>query len=182
MFICASVVGRPMAITSEIEEDAQLLDRLKSGFHQIVVLHERATDTSIFCQRFLEERIYITVPLTHPLAGKPSVTFAELSDEKVLVSAGIGFWMDVCHRHFANGNLLVQKNVDALGELADASSLPFFNSDRMIERGFFMPDRVSIPIADEDAHTAYYIACLSSEKKRFGSMFNAVRETVLREG
>ena len=89
--------------------------------------------------------------------------------------------MDVCRTHFDPANLLVQNSIEAMGELVEASSLPFFNSDRMLERGYGIPDRVSIPLIDEDAHAVYYIVCLSSDKKRLGSVFNAVREMVLRK-
>ena len=88
--------------------------------------------------------------------------------------------MEICKKHFDPASLLVQHSVEAMGELVEASSLPFFNSDRMLERGYDRKDRVSIPIKDEDAHVTYNIACLASEKKRFGAIFNAVREAVLR--
>lgn len=87
--------------------------------------------------------------------------------------------MNICRENMSEDNLLIQINHNAMSELIDASSLPFFNSDRMIERGYVNPDRVTIPINNSDAHAVYYIACLASYKKKYGSAFNAVRSVVL---
>ena len=59
--------------------------------------------------------------------------------------------------------------------------MPVFNSDRMMERGYDVPGRVTLPITDETAHATYYLACLNSEKKKYTSLFNAVRAFVIRE-
>ena len=169
-----------MAITSEIADDDVLLSGLKNRLYQLIVLHEKPKGKEFFCQRFLTESLYVTLAKEHPLAYKASISFADLSGTSILVSGNIGFWMDVCKEHFDPANLLVQSSIEAMGELVEASSLPFFNSDRMLEHGYGIHDRVSIPIDDDDAHATYYIACLSSEKKLFSSVFNAVREAVLR--
>ena len=70
--------------------------------------------------------------------------------------------------------------MDALGELIDASNLPFFNSDQMLKAGYQPPDRVALPITDPEAHTTYWIACLASEQQKFCSVFSAVRGNLLR--
>ena len=170
-----------MAITSEIAPDDRLISGLKSKLYQLVILHQPPEDKELFCQRFLEERLYVTLPQNHPLAKRESLRFADLAGNSILVSGNIDFWMELCKRHIAPSHLLVQNSVEAMGELVEASSLPFFNSDRMMERGYDHPERVSLPLEDDDARAVYYIACLSQDKKRFGSVFSAVREAVLRK-
>lgn len=169
-----------MAITSEIAEDDRLIRGLKNGLYQLVILHKQPEEKELFCQRFLEEQLYVTLPKSHPLSDRKSINFSDLAGNGILVSGNVGFWLDICRKHFHPSNLLVQSSVEAMGELVEASSLPFFNSDRMLERGYDHPERVSIPIEDTDAHATYYIACLSHEKKRFGAVFSAVGEAVLR--
>ena len=92
----------------------------------------------------------------------------------------IGFWMDVCRRRLNADDLLIQNSMETLFDLIEASSLPHFTSDRILERTGPNPDRVTIPIEDSDAKTTYYIACLNSEKKKYGAVFSAAREAVLR--
>ncbi|MBQ9608007.1 MAG: LysR family transcriptional regulator [Lachnospiraceae bacterium] len=169
-----------MAITSEIADDDRLISGLKNGIYQLAILHEQPDEKELFCQRYLEERIYLSVPKEHPFAKKKSVSFDDMKELRMLVARNIGFWMNVCKNNLPTDNLLIQNSLEALYELIYASSLPCFNSDRMIERGSDMPERVNIPITDEDAHTIYYIACLSSERKKYSSVFNVARSTVIR--
>ena len=122
----------------------------------------------------------LLLPKDHPLSDRKSVTFDDLRGNKVLLGAAIGFWMDICRRRLNTEDLLIQNSMEALYDLIEASSLPHFTSDRILERTCPNPDRVTIPIEDGDAKTTYYIACLNSEKKKYGAVFSAAREAVLR--
>ncbi|MBQ3579070.1 MAG: hypothetical protein II974_10465, partial [Firmicutes bacterium] len=142
--------------------------------------HALPEDKSIFCQRYMDERIYISIDRDHPIARQESVTFEQLKGLRILVSEGIGFWMNICKEHLDPSDLLIQHNMDALTELVEASSLPVFNSDRMIDKGDELPGRVSVPISDDDAVATYWLACLAPDQRKYRSVFNAVRSYALR--
>ena len=167
-------------LTELSDNDERLITGLKNHQYDMVILHTLPEDKSLFCQRYMEERIYISIAEDHPLAKKESVTFDELKDIRILVSANIGFWMDICKKHLAVSDLLVQSSTDALDELADASSLPIFNSDRMIELGYEAPRRVSVPISDDDAHATYWVVCRAEDQRNLRSIFNVVRGYAIR--
>ena len=168
-----------MAINSEIADDEKLISGIRNRIYQLAVFHERPLSKDLFCQRFIEEQLYISLPENHPLAAEKDLSFSDLSGMSILVSGNIGFWMDIARKHCADSNLLVQNNLDAMSELVEASTLPCFNSDRMMERGYAQPGRISIPIRDADAHVTYYIVCLSSEQKRFAHFFSDIRALIL---
>ena len=88
--------------------------------------------------------------------------------------------MNVCREKMPEDNLLIQKNHDAMGELIEAFSLPFFNSDRMMERGYMPSDRIAVPISDSQANVSYYIACLSEEKKKFEDLFSNISGNIIK--
>lgn len=167
-------------LTELVNNDELLLTGLKNHRYDMVILHTLPEDKSLFCQRYMEEQIYISIAKDHPMAQQESVTFKELSGIRILVSANIGFWMDICKKHLTMSDLLVQNSSDALDELAGASTLPMFNSDRMIELGYDAPGRISVPISDEDAHATYWVACRTEDQIRFRSIFNAVRGYTIR--
>ena len=169
-----------MAVTTELADDERLLSGLRNRVYQLAILHEKPEDKDLFCQHYLEEKLFIVLPKDHPLSDRKSVTFDDLRGYKVLLGAAIGFWMDVCRRRLNAEDLLIQNSMEALFDLIEASSLPHFTSDRILERTGSNPDRATIPIEDEDAETTYYIACLNSEKKKYGAVFSAAREAVLR--
>ena len=168
-------------LSSELlSNDEQLLKGLRNHLYQLVILHENPEDKTLYCQRYLEEKLYITVPEDHPLAIKQSVTFDELKGFRILMTSAIGFWMGVTLKHLSESDLLIQTSTDALAELIDASNLPFFNSDQMMRAGVEFPGRISLPITDGDAHATFWLACLASEQLKYRSLFSAIRGTMLR--
>lgn len=167
-------------LTELVSSDEALVKGLKNRQYDMVILHTLPDDKSLFCQRYMEEQIYISISNDHPLARQSSVSFSDLSGIRILVSAHIGFWMDICKKHLNTSDLLVQNNADALDELADNSTIPLFNSDRMIELGYNAPGRISIPLCDEDAHATYWVVCRTQDQNKFRSIFNVVRGYAIR--
>ena len=166
-------------LTELADSDEHLLKGLKNRQYDLVILHSLPNDRSLCCQRYMDEQIYISIAEDHPIASRDSVTFRDLEGMRILVSGAIGFWMDICRKHLSDSDLLVQNSADALNELISASSLPFFNSDRMIELGYTAPERKSVPISDPDARATYWVACPAAEQGRYRSIFNAVRRYAL---
>ena len=167
-------------LTELVDTDELLLTGLKNRRYDLVILHSLPEDKTLYCQRYMDEQICLTVDENHPFAQKKSISFAEMLGMRILVSGKIGFWMDICKKHLSEEDLLVQRGLEALGELIEASTLPFFNSDRMIEMGVQIPGRVSVPISDEDAHATYWVACRASDQSKYRSIFNTVRSYALR--
>ena len=167
-------------LTELVDTDEHLLTGLKNRRYDIIILHSLPEDKALYCQRYMDEQIYLTVDENHPFAKKKSISFAEMRGMRILVSGRIGFWMDICKKHLSESDLLIQTSSEALGELIEASTLPFFNSDRMIEMGYQTPGRVSVPIGDEDAHATYWAACRTSDQNKYRAIFNAVRSYTLR--
>ena len=167
-------------LTELVSDDDRLLSGLKNHQYDLVILHTLPEDRALFCQRYMEERIYLAIPEDHPIAGQESVTFEQMKGLRILVSQGIGFWMDICKKHLSVSDLLVQSGMEALGELVEASSLPVFSSDRIIDLGYEIPGRIAIPISDEDAHATYWVVCRAANQKKFRSIFNVVRSYALR--
>lgn len=167
-------------ISTEIVSDDRLISDLKNRSYQLAILHHDPDDRALFCQRFMEEQLYISVAEDHPLAEKECVSFDDLKGIRILMDANIGFWMDVCRSRLSPADLLVQSSFDAFSELIQASRLPLFNSDQFLARGYHPPERVSIPITDPEARATYYLCCLASEQKAYRSLFNAIRGNVLR--
>lgn len=168
------------AITSEVADDDKLIVGLKNHIYQLAVLHEQPNDRNIFCQRYIDEHLYITFPAGHPLVSRKAISFAELKGMSILAHGGSGFWLDICRQNLKGAKLLVQDSMDVLRELIDSSSLPAFHSNRAVEYGYESVERVSIPISDKSAYAIYYLSCLNSEKTKYDSIFNAVRSAVIR--
>ena len=169
-----------IVLTTEIVDDIRLMEGVQSGLYQLAILHAPVGDKNFICQRYWDERLYVTVPLEHPLAAKKEISFQDLEGISILVSGNAGFWIDLCRQKLKEANLLIQHSAEVMTELVDASTLPVFNSDRMLERGYGVSGRVSIPISDPEAETTYYIVCPASQRKRYMPVFNTVRSVLIR--
>ena len=167
-------------ISAELESDDRLIKGLKNRAYQLVILHHDPDDRSLFAQRLMEEKLYLSIAVDHPLAERKSVSFADMKGLRILMDSNVGFWREVCRNKFSESDLLVQSSFDAFSELVQSTSLPFFNSDQFIARGYEAPGRKSIPISDPEAHATYWLACLASEQKQYRPVFNAVRGNLLR--
>lgn len=167
------------SLITEIANDTHLVKGLKDHRYDLVILHEKTNDRSLFQQRYMEENLYISIAENHPLAKKDQLSFSDLKDIRILTAGGTGFWLDTVREKLNSSDILVQDDPDVMDELVDASTLPVFNSNQAIRIGYETPGRVSIPISDQEAHAVYYITCLSASKTKFDSVFSAVRSTLL---
>ncbi|MBR3018876.1 MAG: LysR family transcriptional regulator [Clostridia bacterium] len=168
------------AITTELANREQMLAGLRSRNYQLAIFADLPEDRDLYCQRFNEDRLCVSFPPEHPLAIKEAITFDDLKDISVIAAGNAGYWIYVCEQHMPQKNLVVQNNVEALVELVDSSSMPVFSSQHLVEQGNAAPGRVTVPVLDEAAHAVFYLACLSSEKQKYMSLFNAVRAQTIR--
>lgn len=171
---------RDKSILTEIAPDEVLIDRLKNHSCQLAVLHEHPKDKTLFCQRYFSEQLYISLPREHPLAVKKELTAADLEGLSIL-TFDVGFWVDLCKMKMPGTSFLIQTDADAMHELVNASSLPVFNSDRMMEDGYIPDNSVSLKLAEDFCSTTYYVACLDSEKSRYNAFFSSVRAEVFNQ-
>lgn len=170
------------SIVTEICEHNQILvDRLKAGDLQIIILHDMPKVSGVFSQPYFKENICLYVPKSHPLAKRKSVTLEESAQYSVLIHRNIGFWLPICQKAFPASNLLIQDSMDAMDELAETSTTAMFNSNVMIKEGYVTEGRIAVPITDDCMTTTYYVACLDSQKKELRSLFDAVRAEALKE-
>ena len=167
-------------ISTEVAEDDLLITGLKNHSYQMAILHQDPDDKSLFCQRFLQENLYISLPEDHPLAGKEAVSLDDLGGMRILMDGTVGFWKGIVLSKLSESDLLIQNSFDALDELVEASKLPVFNTDQFISQEYIPEGRKSIPISDQEVHVTYWLAALSAEQKTYRSVFNAVRGNLLK--
>ena len=58
-----------MTISSEIRENEVLLQGLRDGLYQLVILPHPVDEPGITCVKYGEEHLYFSLPPAHPLSG-----------------------------------------------------------------------------------------------------------------
>ncbi len=175
-----TAIYEDMTVSQEVHPDAPLLDGLRDGTFQLIILHERPDDETLFWVPCGEEKLYIVLPKDHPLAGRQGIWLKDLESMNILLFRQIGFWYELCMEKIPNPHFLLQNDFQAFGTLIQASNLPVFTSSYFMEHDRtpdFFPDdtRATLPILDTEADVHYYLVCRRSEKKRFDALFKRIR-------
>ena len=106
---------------------------------------------------FMQENLFICVPPEHELAKRRSLTFADINGFNFLLRTELGFWDTLCREKMPASKFLVQTDNAVFDELVRASSLPCFTTDYGQRRDDY-PERVNIPLTDDEAHVTFYLA------------------------
>lgn len=169
-----------MLITSELAELDSLEQRIIDNTYQIGILNKPAESDELFCQRFISEHLFISVPKSHRLAKREYITFNDFEGESFLLFEHIGCWKELCHDKMKGANFLVQSTMDALQELADGTDFPCFTTDAFMQTSPIGRNRVAVPIEEPEAYEDFYIACLKSDRRKYDSFFNSIRSHSIR--
>ena len=153
-----------MTISSVVKDSDELLQGLQEDEFQMIVLPYKMDSEELKCVRYGEEHLYFSLPLAHPLSACKELHFKDLNGETMLLRSRLGFWHDIHESAMPDTHFLIQEKTFAFDELVKASALPSFTSDLVMKREGTPPNRITIPIADEEANVTYY--CLYKPKKQ----------------
>ena len=165
-----------MTLASEIQEDEVLLKGLQSDTYRLAILHTQPPDPSLYYVICGEEHLNIALPPHHPLAGRESLTLAEIDGLSVLQQTVVGFWYAACRKKMPHAHFLLQNEHETFLEIVNASSLPTFSTDITLRMN---PERsatrVHIPLTDPEVNVTYYLACKKENRARFQALFSEIQ-------
>ncbi|HIX59855.1 MAG TPA: LysR family transcriptional regulator [Candidatus Blautia gallistercoris] len=159
-----------MTISSEIRDSGVLLEGLREERYQLVILPYPVEEEGIFCMKYEEEHLFFSLPPAHPLSGSKALRLEDLNGETMLLRSQLGFWEEIIHEKMPDTKFLVQEDM-AFDELVKASALPSFNSDLVIRREGSVPNRILVPIADEEVNVTYYCCCTPKGRSVMRKLF-----------
>ena len=162
-------------ISSELRENGVLLQGLRDGVYQLIVLPYPVEELGMACVRYGEEHLFFSLPPAHPLSGSRALYLRDLNGETMLLRNRLGFWRDVTDQKMPDTRFLEQEDV-AFDELVRSSALPIFTTDASLAREGSPPNRVNIPILDEEANVTYYCLYKPSDRNDLSSFIKALGE------
>ena len=112
-----------MTISSEIQDIPKLLEGLRSGLYQIIVLPCNPDESDLYCQASGRETLYLTLPPGHPFAKKADtgMRLEELDGETVLLYSTIGFWHSIHVKLMPHSRFLIQHDRATFTELVNTT-------------------------------------------------------------
>ena len=142
-------------ISWEMRENDVLLQGLRDGVYQLIILPYPLEEPGIACVKYGEEHLFFSLPPAHPLSGSNALYMKDLNGETMLLRNRLGFWRDVTDQKMPDTRFLEQEDV-AFEELVKSSALPSFATDVALRREGNPANRVNIPILDDEANVTYY--------------------------
>lgn len=141
-----------MMVSSAICQNDEILSALENGSCDIAILPFFMDGA----KPFMQEALYVCVPSDHELASHQTLSFQDINGFNFLLRTELGFWDTLCREKMPASKFLVQTDSSVFDELVKASSLPCFTTDYgHLKDGY--PERVNIPLTDEDAHITFYL-------------------------
>lgn len=141
-----------MMISSAICQNNEVLAAWKEGSCDMAILPFPIEGV----RPFMKEKLFVCVPPDHELAKHETLTYSDINGFNFLLRTELGFWDALCREKMPASKFLVQPDDAVFDELVKASSLPCFTTDYFRCQNY--PDRVNIPLADEEAHVTFYLA------------------------
>ena len=142
-----------MMVSSAICQNEDVLASWEDGSCDIAILPFPINRA----EPFMQENLFVCVPPEHELAKHKSLTFADINGFNFLLRTQLGFWDTLCREKMPASKFLVQTDSSVFDELVRSSSLPCFTTDYGQLQGGY-PERVNIPLTDEEAHVIFYLA------------------------
>ncbi|MGN1182557.1 MAG: LysR family transcriptional regulator [Faecalibacillus sp.] len=161
-------------IQTDIVDQKELINVLKKQQYHMVITPFEVKDPNLICIPYIEEDLYLSLPLNHPLKDKNEVSFKDLDGETMLLYSNIGFWYDMHMKTTPNTKFLIQDERLTFNEIVKASLLPSFTSNLSIKREGKMSNRVIIPFSDEEAHVTYYLIILKKDKNKYIDLIHKI--------
>lgn len=156
-----------MQITAEIKTEQELLDGLKRGAFQLIIVSHEVIEKGLCCHEIGTEHLYLSVLPAHPAAGMNSVSFSEIDSGSFLVYKNLGIWENIGREYMPNAHFIFQNGMDEYLEVVSASSLPTFDTDWGVMLYGQRINRVSVPIRNSAAKRTFYAVYKDCERKKF---------------
>ena len=152
-------------ISAETKKIPLLMDGVKNGTYELVLLPFCPEDSELQCIKFGEEHLSFLLPKRHRLAKRKSLSVSEMNGENMLLFQEIGFWHDLVLDKMPDSRFLMQTDRYTFLELIENSSMPVFTTDAY--QGPESHDRVSVPIIDPEFNVTYYLVFKRENKKQY---------------
>ena len=144
-----------MTIASTICQNEEILSAWKENSCDVAILPFLIPGEN--AEVFMREHLFVCVLSKHELARHKTLTFTDINGFNFLLRSELGFWDTLCREKMPASKFLVQTDEFAFNELVASSSLPCFTTNYSLRHMGCYPERINIPITDEQASVTFYL-------------------------
>ena len=161
-------------VISEVKPEPLLLEGLREKTYNFVFLTHKEEAPDLFCRYCLTEELYACLTPEHPLAGRESISPAELNGEDFIIISEIGIWDQVIRSLMPDSSFFQQESMVNLDSIVKRSSLSTLASNQtyLLNGGKWPSNRVAIPVSDPACRIPFYAVCSKSDLELFRPFFS----------
>lgn len=149
------------SIASELLSSELLPFGLLQGQFDYVITEYPIEEPGVLCVPYVTDGLMIRLHKTDELAGRASVTFRDLENNKLLVLDDSCFWASYIRRHFAEKMQLVfVKDEHEYHDLLWAFHMRSFILATTVSQIETPTPYRYVPLAEEDNQVTFYLCCL----------------------
>ena len=162
-------------LTSELVDDEREVERrLFDRSADLAITRRPMGLPNVMCVPLMVENLFVYAPADDELAGRTSVSFAELDGRTFLMNAEVGFWGDIVRDAMPSARFIEQRDATVLAQMIRSSDLLGFVTD--VTGGQHGDERrVRIPIQDADAHATFYVVAMTDAPQAVARIVDLVR-------
>ena len=161
-------------VSAELRTEEELIPMLKQGIFQMIILREIPADDELFACPCGSEQLYVSLPESHPLASRKSVTFAEMDGTEFLQISNVGIWEDIKKANMPHARIYLQKDISAVAAIAAVSAMATFKTDITFRHYALEPGRIAIPFSDESATVHFWCCCIKKDERKYENWFKTL--------
>lgn len=158
---------RHYTVSSKITSESELLSGIKNRSFQMIILNHPLEAPEYYSVECGSEKLFASLVASHPLAGRKTLSFADMDGENFLMASEVGMWDGIVRSHMPHSRFFLQDGVDTLFEVTNSSTLPGFSTDLSLRILGSGSSRIHIPFSDPDSYSEYFCICPASEKDRY---------------
>ena len=162
-------------ISSEITSEDNLIKGLENTTYTVIIMPYKCTKENIESFPFMEEKLFFSLPIDHPLVNKKSISFKEMDGTTMLLMSDIGFWYKIHKEEMPHTKFLIQDDKSIFYELIEFSELASFTSDFIIKTDGIPNNRSIIPIEDSKAKATFYCWYLKENKRKISQFIHYIK-------
>lgn len=146
-----------MILSTKLSGEAELERAVVSGGVDLAILRRHLSVPAAEVVPLMPESLFVLVPCSHSLAGRDSLTWADLNGERFLIQSSIGFWTELVRSRMPDSEFVEQSDPNVFAQLVVSSPLLSFGTDLTLPNSP-MESRRAVPVAEADASTSYFLA------------------------
>lgn len=151
-------------ITSEMPDETDIVSLLLTEKANLAIVRHQIDSDSILTVPFIDEQLYMQVPLTDPLSKQTSIRFSDLSGKVISEYVHTGFWHQLHRDLIPNAQYIEYQDLMVYTNVMISQKPLTFLTELAHTLRTDMTGCVSLPIIDEAATAHYRLAFLKKNK------------------